>query len=357
MAFVGDSLSAPRVQRALAYIGRWWNHASSDPGWKNGTNPNEQAAYTCMKGLQAFGIDLIDTNGDGTPETDWFDDMSTIEVTRQIPVGMDKGYWASDPYGQDTIMATAWVLLVLQKEAPPVAKYDLAIHVKDALTTLPIVGATVDVVGPESRSGLTNGTGWAEFLDLLVGDYTITASATGYQPNSVSIKLDQDKTVQIELTPLLLGATIESSDSTGTKKDTFYPADDVYVIGSGYSPSTTYDLYLVEDVATWSDGMPIPTRVAGTANAISSDASGNIPTTLVWSALLTLGKYDIVVDVNGNGVYDAGVDALDDSDIQVTAGFNVIPEVPFGTLMTFVSMFIALIGFIGFKNFRPKFRP
>jgi len=35
----------------------------------------------------------------------------------------------------------------------------------------------------------------------------------------------------------------------------------------------------------------------------------------------------------------------------------VIPEVPFGTAMIFLSMFIALAGFAGFKRFRPKFRP
>jgi len=36
---------------------------------------------------------------------------------------------------------------------------------------------------------------------------------------------------------------------------------------------------------------------------------------------------------------------------------QVIPEVPFGTVMSFVSMCIALVGFMGFKRFRPKFRP
>jgi len=32
----------------------------------------------------------------------------------------------------------------------------------------------------------------------------------------------------------------------------------------------------------------------------------------------------------------------------------VIPEVPFGTAMTFLSMFIAFVGFLGFKRLRPK---
>jgi PKD repeat protein len=33
---------------------------------------------------------------------------------------------------------------------------------------------------------------------------------------------------------------------------------------------------------------------------------------------------------------------------------QVIPEVPFGTIMAFVSMFIVLAGFIGFKRFKPR---
>jgi len=43
------------------------------------------------------------------------------------------------------------------------------------------------------------------------------------------------------------------------------------------------------------------------------------------------------------------------ADIIIAPPPPVIPEVPFGTAMTLVSMFIALIGFVGFKRFRPKF--
>jgi hypothetical protein len=119
--------------------------------------------------------------------------------------------------------------------------------------------------------------------------------------------------------------TIESCTITGTQKDTFDLGETVYVNGSHHSPSTTYDFYIVNDVGTWTDSMPIPARVSGTAINVSSDSSGNILSTEVWSDPQTLGKYDAVVDVNGNGVYDAGIDALDDNDVQVTAGF-VVPE-------------------------------
>jgi hypothetical protein len=55
------------------------------------------------------------------------------------------------------------------------------------------------------------------------------------------------------------------------------------------------------------------------------------------------GKYDIIVDVNMNGRYDQGVDAIDDNDIKVTAGFFVIPEIPLGTITAIISMMAGLL--------------
>jgi hypothetical protein len=121
-------------------------------------------------------------------------------------------------------------------------------------------------------------------------------------------------------------AVIESCDSAGDQKDTFDLGETVYVTGGGYSPSTTYNFSIVVDEETWTDGMAIPERVPETATTISSNIDGDIQPTAVWSDPQTVGKYDMVVDVNGNGQYDAGIDALDDNEIEVTGGFLVIPE-------------------------------
>jgi len=119
--------------------------------------------------------------------------------------------------------------------------------------------------------------------------------------------------------------TIESCEPTGTEKNVFNLGETVYVNGSGYSPSTSYDFYIVDDVETWADGTPIPTRATGTLTTVSSDPSGNILPTAVWGNPQTIGKYDIIVDINGNGQYDANIDTLDDNDVEVTAGF-IVPE-------------------------------
>ena len=149
--------------------------------------------------------------------------------------------------------------------------------------------------------------------------------------------------------------TMESCDSTGTKKDTFDITESVYATGSGYSPDTTYNIYVVEDVITWTDGMAIPTRVPGTTTTVTTDADGNITATLIWNGSLIPGNYDIVVDYDGDGTYDQDTDALDNSDVEVTAGFNVIPDVPLGTAIAIFSMIGTLGAFLGTK--RPRTKP
>ena len=119
--------------------------------------------------------------------------------------------------------------------------------------------------------------------------------------------------------------SIESCSGTGEPKDNFNLHEDVHVNGSGFLPNATYDFYVVSDVVTWTDGMLIPARESGTATMITSDADGNVLPVTVWSDPSTVGAYDIVVDVNGNGSYDEGIDTLDNDDVEVTAGF-VIPE-------------------------------
>jgi hypothetical protein len=110
MALVGDTQATPRVQRAVAYIARHWNDANYDPGWRN----SYQTCFTTMKGFHALGITLIDVNGDLTPETDWYDEMSTMIVNTQN----SDGSWPVD-YWWNEHLATAWAMLTLEKAAPP----------------------------------------------------------------------------------------------------------------------------------------------------------------------------------------------------------------------------------------------
>jgi hypothetical protein len=119
--------------------------------------------------------------------------------------------------------------------------------------------------------------------------------------------------------------TIESCDISGTQKDAFALLESIYVTGAYFVPSTTYDIYVVLDVTTWINGSSIPARTPGTAINVTSGPTGSVPPTEIWNDPPDTGLYDIVLDVNRNGIYDEGIDVLDTDDIQVTAGF-VVPE-------------------------------
>jgi len=143
---------------------------------------------------------------------------------------------------------------------------------------------------------------------------------------------------------------IESCSGTGEQKDIFNLYENVYANGSGFLPNATYDFYVVSDVQTWTDGMLIPAREIGTATLIASDPGGNVLPVAVWNDPSAVGAYDIVIDVNGNGHYDNGIDALDSDDVEVTAGF-VIPEL---TLL-FALLAFMLAAFAAFVTGKKRF--
>jgi hypothetical protein len=156
----------------------------------------------------------------------------------------------------------------------------------------------------------------------------------------------------------------ESCDSSSATKNTFNTGEYIYVKGSGWPgmPPSAYrgfELYVVEDT-NWIDGIPIPSpavrylRDSGIRDSMqfAPDYLGNFivpvaPGSREVSAdtfepdYLAPGGYDIIVDVNNNGVYDEGIDVVDDMDIG-NAGVFVVPEVPLGALSAFTAMTIAL---------------
>jgi hypothetical protein len=159
-------------------------------------------------------------------------------------------------------------------------------------------------------------------------------------------------TEEVYLYPPAMNPTIDSCNPSETPKDSFELEETIYVMGTDYAPSTSYPVYVVVDTR-WTDGIAFPSRVEDSATSITSNTGGDIEATPVWSSPLTLGKYDIVVDLNGNGVYDEGVDALDDSDVEVTAGVEVIPEFTVAMLIPVLAG-ISLIALIMKKRLLPS---
>ncbi|MEE8466214.1 MAG: hypothetical protein V3S68_07010 [Dehalococcoidia bacterium] len=98
MALVGRPLADPTVQAAVGYLQDNW------VGW------DPQAAFTMMKGLEAYRIDILTVGG---MDIDWFDEISTIIVDYQNPDGSWPEWWGLH-------LDTAWNLLTLERVVPPV---------------------------------------------------------------------------------------------------------------------------------------------------------------------------------------------------------------------------------------------
>jgi len=152
-------------------------------------------------------------------------------------------------------------------------------------------------------------------------------------------------------TPPAVG--VWSCDSLGNPQDVFMVGDSVYVFGRGYSPSTTYDVYVVEDT-DWIDNMAIPNRVELTEKTLTSNVDGTVQPSLVWFPALpspdgSVQEYDIIIDVNKDGKYNMGIDALDELGVK-TAGLLIADEMPFGSLAALIGTLLALVVFSGVKR-------
>jgi hypothetical protein len=143
---------------------------------------------------------------------------------------------------------------------------------------------------------------------------------------------------------------IESLDSTGAKTSLYKVGDTIYLNGTGLAASKTYNVSVVRNVDPWISGLSIPQRVDGSALNVTTDNSGSFAQTPVWPNAVN-GVYDIILDVNGNGKYDPGTDALDDNDIVGTGGFLVVHEYFLGSIAALAT---CLAAYGAFKK-RPTF--
>jgi hypothetical protein len=115
MVLVGDTAGTPRLQDALDYIERHWQDQNVDPGWGYNVDPaNYQALFILKKGLDFARIPMLDLDGDGTPEHDWFAEIADVIVEQQN----EDGSWPSCSWGNSTL-CTSWALLALEPFVPP----------------------------------------------------------------------------------------------------------------------------------------------------------------------------------------------------------------------------------------------
>ncbi len=130
----------------------------------------------------------------------------------------------------------------------------------------------------------------------------------------------------------------------GNAVRSFEPGQNIRLRGQGLPLNSEVDLYIVQDKASWQTGDPLVdlsgtsanapppdlprgrTRqlsLSGTAERVTTDANGAFPATVVWTSIPAdaVGvSLDAIADVNKNGVFDRGVDVVND---EMTTGIVI----------------------------------
>jgi len=160
-------------------------------------------------------------------------------------------------------------------------------------------------------------------------------SETGTIRVRVIYPITDEPTLSTKPVPSSAEAYVHSSNDAGTEKNVFALEENVYCY-AGDLPANdlNVDIYVVPN-KEWSVNDLIGSDVGDAVETVYTDGSGIIDVTQIWFEPLIAGDYDIIVDVDQDGVLDAG-EPVDSFTIEV--GIEEIPEFP-----TLVIPIIALL--------------
>jgi len=144
---------------------------------------------------------------------------------------------------------------------------------------------------------------------------------------------------------ILISPSVFPCDSEGSPKDVFHEDDYVYCQGSGFPNNTNVRIYVTQN-KTWANGDSI-TDVRTGYNETTTDSNGTFLIRLGLAGNLSHNElpayYDVVVDVNCDGTFDAGLDTV--YDITYLPGITVPETLPIGrgVAILFTIYLIAII--------------
>ncbi|MGD8501076.1 MAG: Ig-like domain-containing protein, partial [Phycisphaerales bacterium] len=117
------------------------------------------------------------------------------------------------------------------------------------------------------------------------------------------------------------GRPLSCCDVGGVEWGVFCEGEPIYVTGAEFDAFSEVEIYIVRHARAESiSGAELIDVTDTGSNRASIDAEGVLPATLVGS-ITEEGEYNIIVDVNSNGLFDPGVDRCDKTGI----GFAVLP--------------------------------
>lgn len=159
------------------------------------------------------------------------------------------------------------------------------------------------------------------FTYPVFGDYTGTLSwdMNSLNAGQTSIPYTAVYSMGIEASNKPVAQT---ANSAGATTSVFNDSQDIYIKGSMFPASRAVNVYIVADKG-WGNGDAIGTDLTGGFQTITTDTSGLLPLTKIWENPLIVGNYDVVADVDGDGLFDYESDAVVGEGV---VGFSVIRE-------------------------------
>lgn len=157
-----------------------------------------------------------------------------------------------------------------------------------------------------------------------------------------------DSTVNYDIAKKHSPPYIESSDATGKRCDQFKIGQKIYVYGVGLNPAPNNGKVYIVDDADWTPKdygkkISVISHINFTKENVGASGGKFLPKDPLELCLVEKlsgtypDHYDIVYDVNGNGIYEAG-DLVDE---EICTGFTTIPE--FTTIVIPVAAILGLL--------------
>ncbi len=130
------------------------------------------------------------------------------------------------------------------------------------------------------------------------------------------------------IAPVALAApSLWTCNANGTEVNSFYTNDTVYACGENLTAnvSGSVDIYIVTDASSWAENSTLNDASIG-YQTFTTNSTGDLPPTARWP-LPTIGYYDMVADVDRNGIYNS----TDYVDSTSTVGLTILQQ-PLPTL-------------------------
>jgi len=285
-----------------------------------------------------YYLTVTSTHGTPNPSSGWIDSGTSIAASIDSPISGPTGtlYVCAGWRGKGSVPTSGSnTSTTFQLNTPSTLAWNWNTQYYLTVSSDPLGLINVPAEGWCDQSANVTLTAPA-VTDYDFDHWTIDGASQGKGADPVVVTMSAAHTATAHY--VRVSPTLQSCDSSGIEKNAFdlRQGEAVYVKGSGFSPSTTHTIHVVNTVV-WVEGMDIPPRIANTSTTVMSDSSGKIGQTAVWDAPLTLGDYDIIVDVNMNGKYDQGIDVLD---VEQNA-FSVIPE--FSMSLSLLMLMLAVL--------------